>query len=86
MDFVNPGLVYGLYAAGLIVFGVLYTFSLKKVGRKPLCALWTVLFGTVLAIVCARLFFLLPALVFGGAPSLIFLFHLIILNFVYLLF
>ena len=68
MDFVNPALVYGLYAAGLTVFGVLYTFSLKKAGRKPLCALWTVLFGTVLAVVCARLFFLLPALIFGGAP------------------
>lgn len=68
MDFVNPALVYGLYAAGLTVFGVLYTFSLKKAGRKPLCALWTVLFGTVLAVVCARLFFLLQALIFGGAP------------------
>ena len=68
MDFVNPGLVYGLYAAGLILFGVLYSFSLKKAGLKCLCAPLAVLFGTVLAVACARLFFLLPALIFGGAP------------------
>ena len=62
MDFQNPGLVWGLYAAGLLVFGLLYAFSLTKAGLKLLCAPLSVVFGTILAVVGARFFFLLPNL------------------------
>jgi prolipoprotein diacylglyceryltransferase len=66
MDFQNPGLVWGLYAAGLLVFGLLYAFSLKKAGLKLLCAPLSVVFGTILAVVGARFFFLVPNLIFNG--------------------
>ena len=66
MDFQNPGLVWGLYAAGLLVFGILYALSLKKAGLKRLCAPLAAVFGTVLAVVGARFFFLVPNLIFGG--------------------
>ena len=66
MDFQNPGLVWGLYAAGLLVFGILYAFSLKKAGLKLLCAPLSVLFGSILAVIGARFFFLLPNLIFNG--------------------
>lgn len=66
MDFQNPGLVYGLCAAGLAAFTVLYALCLKKAGLKGACAPVSALFGFVLAIVGARLFYLLPNLAFGG--------------------
>ena len=66
MDFQNPGLVWGLYAAGLLVFGILYALSLKKAGLKLLCAPLSVVFGTILAVVGARFFFLVPNLIFNG--------------------
>lgn len=62
----NPVLVYGLYAAGLLVFGILYTLSLKKAGRKLLCAPVAAAFGLILAVIGARFFSLLPDLIFGG--------------------
>ena len=66
MDFQNPGLVWGLYAAGLLVFGILYAFSLKKAGLKPLCAPLSAVFGAVMAVIGARFFFLVPNLIFDG--------------------
>jgi hypothetical protein len=69
MNFQNPGLAFGLYAAGLLVFGVLYFLSLKKRGLTGLCALLSTLFGAILAIVGARLFYLLPDLIFNGGSG-----------------
>lgn len=66
MSFQNPGLVYGLYAAGLAVFIILYAYFLKKTSLKPLCAPVSAAFGLILAIIGARLFYLLPDLTFGG--------------------
>ena len=66
MSFQNPGLVFGLYAAGLAMFGIAFAFCLKKAGLKILCAPVSVLFGTVLAVIGARLFYLVPNLVFNG--------------------
>jgi len=66
MSFENPALVYGLLAAGLIVFGILYALSLKKQGLKWQAAPLAAAFGAVLAVVGARFFFIVPDLVFGG--------------------
>ena len=66
MDLLNPGLFYGLCAGGLLAFGILYAFTLKKAGLKILCAPVSALFGLILAVVGARLFYLLPDLLFGG--------------------
>ena len=66
MSLENPGLFYGLCDAGLLLFGVLYTLTLKKAGLKCLCAPVAAAFGLVLAVVGARFFFLLPSLLFGG--------------------
>ena len=69
MNFQNPGLGYGLYAAGLAVFGILYALSLKKAGLKWLCAPVAALFGLILAVVGARLFYLVPNKIFNGGPD-----------------
>ena len=66
MNLDNPALFIGLYAAGLLTFGILYALSLKKCGQKPLCAPVAAVFGMILAVICARLFFLLQDLIFGG--------------------
>lgn len=66
MDFQNSGLVWGLYAAGLLVFGILYALSLKKAGLNLLCAPLSAVFGMILAVIGARFFFLVPNLIFDG--------------------
>ena len=78
MDFQNPGLVFGLYIAGLLIFGILYAVSLNKAGLKWLCAPLSAVFGTILAVIGARLFFLLPNLIFDGGtldPEYLFTLH-----------
>lgn len=69
MSFVNPGLFYGLCAAGLLTFGILYSFSLKKAGLNRLCAPAAAAFGLILAVVGARLFFLLAYMAAGVLPD-----------------
>ena len=55
----NIALILILYAIGLILSGLLYSFRLGKAGENRLCALLGMALGLPLAYVCAKLFFLL---------------------------
>ena len=55
----NMTLILGLYAAGLVVSGLLFAYRLGKAGEKRLCALIGMILGLPLAYAGAKLFFLL---------------------------
>ena len=55
----NITLILGLYAAGLVVSGLLFAYRLGKAGEKRLCALLGMILGLPLAYAGAKLFFLL---------------------------
>ena len=55
----NITLILGLYAAGLVVSGLLFAYRLGKAGEKRLCALIGMILGLPLAYAGAKLFFLL---------------------------
>ena len=55
----NITLILGLYAAGLVVSGLLFAYRLGKAGEKRLCALIGMILGLPLSYAGAKLFFLL---------------------------
>ena len=55
----NVTLILGLYAAGLILAGLLYAYHLGRAGEKRVCALLGMIIGLPLAYAGAKLFFLL---------------------------
>ena len=55
----NITLILVLYAAGLVVSGLLYAYRLGRAGEKRLCALIGMILGLPLAYAGAKLFFLL---------------------------